>query len=86
MDELMNAGKAAGFAAAKGKKIKAKGIYSQGSGMEPAGTGFKTFGDDINNALDEIGRDYDVIWIATMAAPRSTHGYMMGAIIYYVER
>lgn len=79
MDTLMNASKAAGFASAKGKKVKSKGVHSSGSG-------FDTFGDDINNALDSIGNNHDVIWIDTMAVPRSSNGCMMGAIIYYVER
>lgn len=79
MDTLLNAGMAAGFTSAKGKKIKSKGVNSSGAG-------FDTFGDDINNALDSIGSNHDVIWIDTMAVPRSSSWCVLGAIIYYVER
>ena len=77
MDALLNAGKAAGFAAAKGKKINTK-VFTCNA--------FNKLTDELDKSINDVEKIGDIIWIDTNIVSQYTREINICTIIYYVER
>ena len=77
MDALLKAGKAAGFAAAKGKKISTK-VFTCNA--------FNKLKDELDKSINDVEKIGDIIWIDTNIVSQYTREINICTIIYYVER